>query len=282
MINFKIKYQLSKDVFILFCALNAFGYDDENNKKGMHPTRKKARAILKKNNWNQKYPYLKKIFKKTGHWYLIRALLKKDKNIKKIKTLNNYFVLNLEKFTKEPSVKKAWKDLRDFHLREVKKLFPLFKKETVRLIAFINRPPKGIKKIVFIVNLLDAYWRGYALKIGEIGYVVVGPGVEKHRGELMLHELLHLLAPALRLPRRVTAGRNRKRLTIIDYRNPSIINREYVVRSLNLYYQSAVLKMDISKIIKHEEKDFPYIRKVLAFVKTEKEKGRPYNYQSGL
>jgi len=60
----------------------------------------------------------------------------------------------------------------------------------------------------------------------------------------------------------------------MGYGIPSIVNREYVVRSLSLLYDATVLKRDISKVVKHEEKEFPYIKEALALIRAKKEKGR--------
>lgn len=268
----KLEVRNPRDVFMLFSALNAMGYNDENNTKGMTPVRKKIRNVLLECDWNEKYPKLKKAFKTYHPWHLLNAILAKPKKIKKTSTLDG-FILDLRKFSKEPLVRKLWKDFKIYQTKETKKLFPLFEKETARLIAFINHAPKRIKKIVFITNPLDAYWRGYEFGIGGIGYIMVGPGAKKDHCELIRHELLHLLAPMFQIPRRITSGRHHKRLAALGYGNLGVINREYVIRSLNLLYESAVLKRNIFKAIKHEEKNFPHIRETLAFMKTKKEKG---------
>jgi len=273
MINFKIKYQLSKDVFILFCALNVFGYDDENNKKGIHPIRKKIRKILLNYDWHEKYPQLVRAIKIYHPWHLLKSILTKPKDIEKTPVLHD-LILDLKKFSNEPLIRKVWEVFKTHQIQEAKKLFPLFKKETVQLIAFINQPPKEFKTIVLIPNSLDAYWRGYGFKIGEVGYIIVGPGADKNHGELIRHELLHLFTPALRIPRRIATDRHHKRLVAIGYAGSNVINREYIIRSLNLLYESVVLKMNISKAIKREQKNFPNIKEVLALVKEEKEKGR--------
>ena len=269
----KLEVRNPRDVFMLFSALNAMGYNDENNTKGMTLVRKKIRNVLLGYDWNEKYPKLKKAFKTYHPWHLLNAILAKPKKIKKTSTLDG-FISDLRKFSKEPLVRKLWRDFKIYQTKEAKKLFPLFEKETARLIAFINQLPKRTKKIVFITNPLDAYWSGFALSAGEIGYIIVGPGAEKNHGELIRHELLHLLTSPLRLPRRITADRHHKRLATMGYGNPRIINREYVVRSLNLLYESVVLKRNISKATKYEEKNFPHIREALTFMKTKKEKGR--------
>lgn len=242
------------------------GYNDENNFKGMCLARKKIRNILLKYNLDKKYPLLKKKINKCHQYNLLRLLFKKPRN--------TTLILNLQRFSKEASVQKAWKIFKKYQTLKIKNLFHLFRDEARRLIKFLDKSPQSIKKIILIPNFLDAYWRGYGIRVGRIGYIVVGPGAEKNHGELIRHELLHLLTPALWIPRRIIAYQQPKSLPTLCYASPSILNREYVVRSLNLLYKSAVLKIDTSEVIKHEEKDFPYIKKALAFVKIEKEKGR--------
>jgi hypothetical protein len=166
-----------------------------------------------------------------------------------------------------------WKTFKNYQAKETKKLPPLLKKETIRLIEFIKTPSRQTNKIIIMANPLDAYWNGYAFgaRIGfwtggkGISYIVAGPGTKEDHDVLIRHELLHILTPSLRLPASI-AGRNSKRLATLGYGSPRIINREYIVRSLCLLYESVVLKRDISMDIKREEKDFPNIREVMAFV----------------
>ncbi len=263
----------SRGVFALFAALNAMGYDNENNARGMHPARRKIRKALAGYNWNEKYPLLKRVFNAYHPWHLLKAILAKPRKVKRTPMLAR-FIQDLRNFSSEPLVRKLWKAFRNYQGGEAKKLFPLFERETIRLIAFINRPPRGITKIALTVNPLDAYWSGYGLTVGEIGYIVAGPGARKNQGGLMRHELLHILAPALQFPAPPAIGRNYRRLAAMGYGSQRIINHEYAVRSLGLLYESMILKRDISRDIKREARDFPHIRKALAFVKSKKEKGR--------
>lgn len=279
----KLKAISSRDVFVLFSALNAMGYDDENNPEGMTPARKKVRRVLLGYNWNEKYPRLKRAIEKNHPWHLLNAILAKSKKIKKASVLGG-FISDFRKFSDEPLARELWQIFKIRQAKEAKKLLPLFERKVTKLVAFISRPPPELKKIVLIINPLDSYWNGYTFGVGVgfwrgvegVGYIVIGPYVKKRQIELLIrHELLHLLAPALRLPRRIIAGQHRnKRLVAMGYGVPSVINREYVVRSLNLYYESVVLKMDISKAIKREEKDFPHIRKAIEFMRAKKEMGR--------
>lgn len=268
----KLEAENSREVFVLFSALNAMGYDDENNIRGMSPARQRIRKILLRHDWDKRYPKLKKAIGSDHPWHLLNAVLTKPK-IKKTSVLNT-FISDIRKFSQEPLIRKLWTVFRIYQAEETKKLSPLFKEEATRLIKFISQPTRDIKRIVLIVNPLDAYWRGYGFGIGETGYVVVGPGIRRRQSELIRHELLHVLTPPFQIPRRITAGQSRKRLAALGYGSLSAINREYVVRSLNLLYEEAILKKDISQAIKHAEKDFPNIKEALAFMKTKKERGR--------
>ena len=268
----RLEVKISKNIFILFLALNAYSYNDENNKNGMHPIRKKIRTIIKKYNYNQKCPYLKKIFKKTGIWYLIYVLLEKNGKIKKNSKSKISFILNLKKFAKEPFIENSWNVLKNYETKEIKKISPLFKKETKKIISFINKPIKDLKKIILIINPLDAYWRGYALKIKETGYIVVGPGAEKNHCELIRHELLHILAPSYNIPIKFTSPKDHQRAVKLGYTNRNIIQKEYIVHSLNLIYQSKILKKDIKQVIIQEKKYFPHLQKIIKIVKEQIEK----------
>lgn len=266
----KIQYQSSKDIFILFCALNAMGYDDENNTRGMHPVRKKIRSILLKYDWDKKYPHLKKVFKKNHPWHLLNAILANSKNVKKTSSLDD-FIINLKNFSKEPLLWELWKAFRIYQIKETKKLFSLFKEQTIGLIKFVNKPILNIKKIIFIVNPLDAYWRGYGFKITETGYIIVGPGADKNQGELLRHELLHILAPNFRLTTQILSPA--KSLVNIGYNNKKTIRREYIIRALNLLYEEKILKNKLSKIARREQKDFPKIKEVLRLLEEKLKKG---------
>lgn len=274
----KLETRSPRDVFVLFAALNAMGYDEENNAKGMAPARKKVRGVLLGYNWNEKYPGLKRAFQEYGPWHILNAILAKPKNAKKTSMLGGC-LQDLGRFSKEPLVRELWPIVKARQTRDAKKLFPLFQRETSRLIAFISRLPKRVKKIALIVNPLDAYWRGYGFGVSVgfwsglrgISYVIVGPGAEKNQGELIRHELLHILAPALQIPRRIV-GRNRKRMMALGYGSPRIINREYVVRGLNFLYEKEVLERNIAKDIQREAKDFPHINDALVFLRTEMKK----------
>ncbi len=255
--NLKVDYANSEDVFILFTALNALGYNDENNKSGMFWIRKKIRKELFKKDWAKEYPKLKRFFKNYHQWHLLNKLLLGNKKS----------IPNFNAFSNEPIIKELWKDYKNHQLNETKKLYPLFKQETGGLIKFIGNSKISVKKMVILFNPLDAYWRGYSFKIKNYGYIVVGPGADKNQNQLIRHELLHILAPKLTIPSRFITVQDIKRLFPSGYNNKSVISHEYIIRALNLLYDKEVLKRNISKGIKKEEKNFPHIRKVIKFLK---------------
>lgn len=268
----KLEARNSRDVFALFSALNAMGYDDENNPAGMSPMRKKVRKILGQCDWAGRYPRLQREAKMGQPWWALNAMLAKTKNIKKSSRIGRLFS-DLAKFSKEPAVRRIWPIYEAQQNKENRKLTHLLKREVPRLTAFIGQPA-GVKKVIFIANPLDAYWRGYVFgtAVGfwrgpaETGYVVAGPCAKERQIELLIrHELLHIIAPPFRLPRKII-GRRSKRLTKMGYTTLRIINREYVIRAINLLYESGVLEKDILRAVRKEQKDFPHIREAIEFV----------------
>jgi hypothetical protein len=59
-----------------------------------------------------------------------------------------------------------------------------------RVLAYLRigqPPPAGV---IVLPNLLDANWRGYGPRVGEISYVLMGPAIEPNIG-LIQHEAMH-------------------------------------------------------------------------------------------
>jgi hypothetical protein len=258
-----IEIENNRDVFALFAAMNAMGYSDENRREGMSPIRRRARKILGQHEYEKSYPQLKHFFETHHPWGLLNSLFSSREQA----SSNNTLKLYLGKFFDEPTVRKFWQTYKTFQTKEVTKLFPLFKRELVQVIMFLGKPIK-IKKVVFIINYLDAFWRGYSLKIGNTFYVIVGPGAKKNKCELIRHEILHALVPHIRLPVRFTAPAIHQNAVKIGYQNSSVINQEYIVRSFNLLYESRILHKNISKAIRNERKMFPFIEKILALIQS--------------
>jgi len=271
-----LETKISKDVFMLFLALNKAGYKEENNENGMHQARKLAKTLSKNNDLYETNTYFKKLLKKVDPWYLMREILKKEKMSGKNKTPAYYLISNLKKFSKEVSAQKLWKLLKPYYYKESKKLAPIFEKETRRIIKFINGSVPKLNRIILIPNLLDAFWRGYGIKIKDVGYIVVGPGSEKNNAELIRHELLHILTPRYNIPTRLLLTKDHHRAIKFGYIGKKILRGEYTVLAINLIYESKVLKKNIKKNIIREKRSFPHIYEVIKIVEKtiEKERGR--------
>ncbi|MFH1129206.1 MAG: hypothetical protein V1686_00505 [Patescibacteria group bacterium] len=265
--NIKFETKISKDIFTLFSILNMVGYNDENNKKGMHIVRKRIRSMLENQDFGKSYTYFKKNIRKIDPWYFICELLKKYSDTVQIKISTYYFILNFRKASQDSSIKKLWQIFKIYHLKEAKKLFSVFKTELTKIMAFTNKSSKNLKKIILIPNLLDAFWRGYGFKIQNIGYIVVGPGAKKNQGELIRHEFLHILAPQYHIPARFLLKKDHSKATKLGYGGQNIIRKEYTVIGLNLLYESIILKKNIKKDIIRETKYFPHIRYVIEIIK---------------
>ncbi len=258
----KLETRNSREIFMLFSAMNLMGYNEENNPRGMSDERKRVRNVLRAYDWRNKYPRLASVIKKHHPWYLVRWILLKDKRLS-----------DLERFAQEKDVQKQWNELKIRFKQKTKKIATIFERETNRLITFIGTPPKQLKKIILIVNPLDAYWRGYAFNIKGTGYIIVGPEAEKNGGRLIRHELLHLFTPTIQISKNIIVDQRHRRLIAQGYGSNSAIKNEYVVRSLNLLYQRGILKKNISQAIKNEENDFPHIRKVMQIIMVKLKRG---------
>ncbi len=255
---------IPRNVFSIFVTLNVMGYDDENNPRGMSPIRMAIRKkVVASGNWKDKYPEIYKNIKANHFWHLLNKILNRKKTGDK-----NNFLKELHTFSKEHLVQEAWKKFQIYEKREFIKIDnSSMRNEISRFLSYIGRPNKKINKIKIILNPLDAYWRGYGLKIGNNGYIVAGPGMDKNNYELIRHEILHLFYYSFRIPAYMTYVKTHKKIAFFGYVNSKMIREEYIVRALNLLYEKDVLKKDIRTDIKKEGKNFPYLNKVMALIK---------------
>lgn len=257
----KIGYKNAKDIFALFALLNATGYNDENNDKGMSPMRKRVRRQLSAIDWRAKYPQCRNLVEEYHQGWLLFDTLKRNEVAKptKIKKV-------LEHIENDLLIKKAWNECKADQKKECEDLLPIFKEEITSLIDFVGFAPKNIQTLTVIANPLDAYWRGYGLEEKGTGYIVVGPGNKQQSRNVMRHELMHILAPKITIPQNILEHPKNKILAEMGYSTKSILNREYVVRALQIAYEVEVLKKDLEQALL-EEAEFPKIKEVVEFVK---------------
>ena len=255
---------IPRDIFSIFVALNVMGYNDENNPRGMSSIRVAIRKkLVVSGNWKEKYPKIYKTVKANHSWHLLNKILNRKRTGDK-----NDFLKELHAFFKEHLVQEAWKKFQIYEKGEFIKIDnSSMKNEISSFLSYIGRPNKKINKINIILNPLDAYWRGYSLKIGDNGYIVAGPGMDKNNYELIRHEMLHLFSYSFRIPAYMTYIKAHKKILSSGYGNSKMIRDEYIVRALNLLYEKDVLKKDIQTDIKKEGKNFPYLNKVMALIR---------------
>ncbi len=183
----KIKNCSSKpllSLFYLYAALNYNGYDKENNKTGMHPFRKKIINHLR----NQSLPKFN--FCYHSHQYTKQILTIKNLNPSS-KTNTDFIpaIKYLQEFTKKANLNTLKKDF----LQETKKAIKPYQDILPDIIEitekFFKFQPK-INELIFTVNLLESYYRGFSIQIEKTGYLVTGPSDSPNIRNL-LHELIH-------------------------------------------------------------------------------------------
>lgn len=171
-------------LFYLYAALNYNGYDQENNKKGMHPFRQKMRNYLKKQSAPKfdfcfhPYQYTKEILTTSGL-------------IPSSETNPNFIpaIEYIQKFIKETNLKKLEKDFiieTENAIEPYKNIFPSIFKITDEFFEFQPQ----IQELIFTVNLLESYYRGFSIQMEKTGYLITGPSNSPNLRNL-LHEMIH-------------------------------------------------------------------------------------------
>ena len=264
----KIGYKNAEDIFVLFALLNAIGYDDENNDKGMYPMRKRVRKQLSAVDWKEKYPQCKNLLKEYHPGWLLLDALKKRETAKPPKIQKV-----LEQIKNDLLMRKLWNEYKSDQKRECEEMLPIFKEEISSIVDFIGVMPKNINTLALAINPLDVYWRGYGLAVKETGYIIIGPGNKQQKRNVMRHELMHILAPKIAIPQNILEHPKNKVLAKMGYSTKSVLNREYVVRAVQIAYEVEILKKDLEQALL-EEPEFPKIKEAVEFVQM-KIKRRP-------
>jgi len=190
--NYNSKPLLS--LFYLYAAMNYNGYDKENNKKGMHPFRKKVRDYLQ----NQSLPK----FNFCYHPYQYTKQILTTKNLNPSSKTNIDFIpaiKYLQEFTKKANLSTLEKDFLQKTKKTIKPyqdILPDIIKITEKFFKF---QPK-INELIFTVNLLESYCRGFSIQINKTGYLITGPSDHSNIRNL-LHELMHFYVKNIDTPK---------------------------------------------------------------------------------
>jgi|GEM_PF-1999068 len=190
------KYDLKPllSLFYLYAALNYNGYDKENNKKGMYPFRKKVRNYLQ----NQSLPKFDFCF----HPYQYTKQILGSENLNPSSKTNPDFIpviKYLQEFTEKANLNALEKDF----IRETKKAIEPYQDILFDIIKiagdFFKFQPK-IDELIFSVNLLESYYRGFSIQIEKTGYLIIGPS-ETPNIRNLLHELIHFYINNIDVPK---------------------------------------------------------------------------------
>lgn len=192
-LGMKIRLEAIREVFVLYCALNANGYDKENG-PAMHPVRERVRAFLKGKQlekfdfkWNP-YQYTKQVLTSVG-WEPT-----KEANPDFLESLSY-----LKRFEQEANLDSIWEEVK----AKTETVLDDYRREVTRIVGELDRwlkmeEPAG--EVIISVNLLEAYFRGFSIPAGDKTYVILGPSLQPNLRNF-LHELLHAYLRKLSYPR---------------------------------------------------------------------------------
>ena len=203
----KIESTFDKRIFTFYAALNATGYDLENNKEGMHPLRLTVRKYILEKDLNLKK--LEKVFSdhhKEFYWEL-RLWTLCHSNPPDYDETSPVWRVKIP-----PNTIKGFKDsmVAFYHNADIDSNYKFFEKEyrplTVKLrklggtgikeaLNFLKlKDLKSIKKVIIIPNLLDGYGVGIGPTVEDISYCIIGPR-KSDNGYLraIQHEFLHAI-----------------------------------------------------------------------------------------
>mgnify|MGYP001267185648 CR=1 FL=1 len=193
----KIKNYNSKpllSLFYLYAALNYNGYDKENNKKGMYPFRIKVRDYLK----NQSLPK----FNFCYHPYQYTKQILITENLNPSSITNIDFIPTIEyiqEFTKKANLKNLEEDFTQSTNEAIEKYQDILPNILKIVGDFFQFQPE-INKLIFTVNIIESYYRGFSIQIEKVGYLITGPS-ESPNIRNLLHELIHFYIKVIDHPK---------------------------------------------------------------------------------
>ena len=205
----KLKFADNYNLFVIYLILNLSGYNDENNKKGMHPVRKMVRGEFRKVRLQEKgflssmRDFFKKVYysRATQVFVLTREGYKKNKRdmyggyLEDVKEVKKAMPL-IEEFEEKYKLRKFFKEKYLPHARKITK--------SRTNIKFLKECKKNMGEflelrkceVLIVINLLEAYWRGHSYFASKNEAILnIGPdnkngGVTWHT---IVHEALHFL-----------------------------------------------------------------------------------------
>jgi len=195
-----LKFSDNYNLFVIYLILNLSGYDDNNNKKEMHPIRKKTRDYFIKHRKDDLkiIKPIRGLLKKIQYNRIAyTGLLKREHpRFKKFKGLDEALIL-IKKFEENTKLREFYKSYYLPNLDNIinnKKFRHKLAKYEKDISDFVEM--KTNWKISVVVNFLDAYWRGNNYRLlRNCSIITTGPsdkreGINWHN---IVHEALHCI-----------------------------------------------------------------------------------------
>ena len=98
----------------------------------------------------------------------------------------------LAAFYQEADIASLWQAQRPAYDAEIARYRDLVTPAVEEVFAYLKLAQPPTEEVVVLPNLLDACWRGYGPRVGNLSYVVMGPAAEANVG-LIQHEAMHLI-----------------------------------------------------------------------------------------
>lgn len=195
-----LKFADNYNLFVIYLILNLSGYNDENNKKGMHPIRKKIRNYFikhRKDDLKIIKPITGLLKKLHSNSIAYTGLLKREHpRVRKFKGLDEALLL-IKKFEESVKLKEFYTSYYLPNLDNIinnKKFRHKLAKCEKDISDFVEI--KTNWKISVVVNFLDAYWRGSNFRLlRNYSIITTGPSTKKEvvSWHNIVHETLHCI-----------------------------------------------------------------------------------------
>jgi len=190
-------------LFTLFAALNATGYDDENNEQGMSQVRQHVRAVLASRplpSLRRLQPYMAMCRSIHPSW-CVAWVLQRGPPPDFDRAVEGWWLPKpafpflgfdraLASFYQQADIASLWQQHRPAYEGEIERYRAAASPAVDAVLAYLKTPEPPTRGVIVLPNLLDAYWRGYGELVGDVSYVVMGPAVQPNIG-LIQHEAMH-------------------------------------------------------------------------------------------
>ena len=258
----KFSFVNDSNLFTIMAFINYTGYNDENNKEGMHPVRQQVRAELEAMNLNLENDNYYSDYNMFVYGYLF-FLLPYIGSPPIFNTVNYSWMPNitdrLTEFYQEANIGYLYEKYN----HEYQTVIEEYENESYPIIQYIinyfNIDWDNSKPFFGCINLLDSYWYGYALLFDNRNLLSLGPSNSPNSG-LIIHEYFHTVEGPI-----IKASIESKKLEDIlfaKYGLPSVISphyktwqliiRESIVRSIGRW---AVIDFQYTKEIMEKSID---------------------------